>query len=331
MPHVDLADIYHADMPPFLPPFLETPEMIRLRQVGMNCGCEYTAFPRFKGLPGYSRFDHSLGAALIVWHFTGSPAPTLAALFHDVAAPAFAHSIDFMRGDHLRQEATEEGTAAMIRGSGKIASLLRAIGLSAGDVEDYRLYSLADNAAPRLSADRLEYSMGNMLGYGFCEKALIGELYADILPAQGPDGTLELAFSEEEKALRFSCLALACARVYVSDEDRYAMQLLSELIGSAVGCGVLTEKDLYLTEHEVIGKLEAEPAFRDRWRRFRSLSRMVTGDDAPAAQRRVVRAKKRYIDPLVKGRGRLSELSVAYRAELAAFLNEPQDGWICAV
>ena len=85
----ELLRLYHAELPAFLTPFLETPELRRLREVGMNCGCEYTAFPRFRNLPAYSRFSHSLGAALIVWHFTGDRAQTLAALFHDIATPAF--------------------------------------------------------------------------------------------------------------------------------------------------------------------------------------------------------------------------------------------------
>ncbi len=53
--------------------FCETPEMQRLKDVGMNCGCEYTSFPRFRNLAPYSRYRHSVGAARIVWNFTGKP------------------------------------------------------------------------------------------------------------------------------------------------------------------------------------------------------------------------------------------------------------------
>ena len=62
--------IYDTEAPAFLLRLAETPPMRRLRQVGMNCGCEYTAFPRFRSLARYTRFEHSLGAALIVWRFT---------------------------------------------------------------------------------------------------------------------------------------------------------------------------------------------------------------------------------------------------------------------
>ena len=45
-----LWPVYHPDIPPFLRELARTQEMRRLRSVGMNCGCEYTDFPRFQKL-----------------------------------------------------------------------------------------------------------------------------------------------------------------------------------------------------------------------------------------------------------------------------------------
>ena len=120
-----LWTIYHPEIPPFLQEFAQTPPMQRLKQVGMNCGCEYTGFPRFVEIGPYSRFDHSLGVALIVWHFTGSIQQTLAGLFHDVTTPVFAHVVDFLNGDHLRQESTEAGVAECLAASPEIVALLK--------------------------------------------------------------------------------------------------------------------------------------------------------------------------------------------------------------
>ena len=61
------------------------------------------------------------------------------------------------------------------------------------------------------------------------------------------------------------------------------------------------------------------------------MHRMLTRtEDAPDGAWRVIPAKKRCIDPLVCGRGRLSEISTAFAGELAAFLKEPQDAPLCA-
>ena len=86
--------IYHEEIPDFLLDYLRLPILERLKQVGMNCGCEYTSFPQFKILKPYSRYDHSLGVALIVWHFTRDKAQTVAGLLHDIATPVFAHVVD---------------------------------------------------------------------------------------------------------------------------------------------------------------------------------------------------------------------------------------------
>ena len=104
---MDYHSIYQTETPEFLLRLCLTPPLRRLADVGMNCGCEYTAFPRFAGIGRYSRLEHSLGAALIVWRFTRSEAQAAAALLHDAATPVFAHVVDFLRGDYLEQTATD--------------------------------------------------------------------------------------------------------------------------------------------------------------------------------------------------------------------------------
>lgn len=328
---MEQARYYRRAAPLFLSDLAKTPEMQRLRDVGMNCGCEYTAFPLFRDLGPYSRFDHSLGAARIVWDHTQDAAQTIAALLHDIATPAFAHSVDFLHGDHLRQDSTEEGTEHIIRSSEQICAILQTLGIAVDDVVDHHRYPIADNETPQLSADRLEYTLGNLRNYGFCTAERSRDYYEDLLVARNEYGMPELAFRSRPLALGFAEDALRCSKVYVSPEDRYAMQRLAELLASAIGRGVLREAELYRTEPEVIAALCSDPVCAEGWASFRRLHRMLwTEAEAPEEHRRVIPAKKRYIDPLVVGEGRVSEIDRDHARALEEFLDEGQDRWLSA-
>ena len=302
-----LWQVYHREVPDFLQELAQTPPPARLRQVGMNCGCEYTAFPRFRRWGPYSRFDHSLGAALIVWHFTGDMAQAAAALFHDLTTPAFAHVVDFLNGDHLRQESTEAGVAETLARSPELAGLLAKYGLPVAAVADYHRYPIADNPAPGLSADRLEYTLGNLVNYGFAPLERVRAFYGDLTVGADEAGRPELAFRTPETAAAFTLAALACARVYVADEDRFVMQALADLLGLALARGALRREDLWTTEARVIEALKADEVCGPLWARFRGLSRLVRSSRKPAEGYWVrVDAKRRWIDPLALGRGRVS-------------------------
>ena len=327
---VKLFELYHGPVPAVLAELAETPALRRLGQVGMNCGCEYTAFPQFAGSGSYSRLEHSLGVGLIVWHFTEDPAQAAAGLLHDVATPTFAHVVDFLRGDYLTQEATEEGTRERIAASPAIQAVLARHGLSTDEVADYHRYPIADNDSPRLSADRLEYSLGNALRWGFLTREEIAALYADLRVGVNEEGSPELVFGSPVLASRFANAALACSRVYVSDADRYAMQALSELLARALEAGVLSTADLYGTEPALIAKLEASPLAAD-WRRFQNIGRILRADTPPDGRPwRQIPAKKRRIDPLTAGCGRASAFDPVFAADLNTFLAEPQTEWLLA-
>ena len=324
-----LWPVYHSSIPQFLLDFSAAPAVQRLRQVGMNCGCEYTSFPRFAGLGPYSRYDHSLGVALIVWHFTHDKAQAVAGLLHDVAMPVFAHVVDFLNGDFLRQESTEALTEAVIARSDEIQSLLRRHGMTTAAVSDYHRYPIADNDSPRLSADRLEYTLGNLVNFGFCPLDIAAEFYRDLVVGSNEIGEPELSFRSPDLACRFALDALRCSRVYVSDEDRFSMMALSELLRDAISRGVLTESDLGTTEPAVIAKLRADKASRDAWENFTKYSGL-TVSDVPAEGTPCYRvaAKKRFIDPLIAGGGRASQYSQEVASALADFQNRSFACWI---
>ena len=223
----NLWKIYEKEHLEFINSLIHVPSMQRLKDIGMNCGVEYTAFDFFSSIVPYSRYQHSIGGALIVYHFTHDLRQTVAGLLHDIATPVFAHTIDFYHLDYLKQESTELDTKKVIEQDTLLVSLLHKYHLTIEDVCNYHLYPLDDNESPKLSADRLEYTLGNMYSYGFCDLEMIQMIYKDLKVNDKKD---ELIFKHEDKAVLFTKMMLKCSHVYICDEDRYAMQYLSFVI-----------------------------------------------------------------------------------------------------
>ena len=324
---MNLHTIYSNEYPDFIREIANTSAMLRLDDIGMNCGCEYTSFPMFAGLEKYSRYYHSIGVALIVWHFTHDIRQSTAGLLHDISSPAFAHVIDFMHGDYLTQESTEDGTQAIIEKSAEIQQLLKKYGMKTAEVADYHLYPIADNDTPRLSADRLEYTIGNIVNYKLASPEKAKELYDNLIVGTNEDSQPEIMFTDKDKALEFAKLSLQCSRIYVADEDRYSMQRLAEILKECIIRGIITESDLYLGEAIVIEKLMNNEFSAKEWQKFRSYSTIVHTADNPDS--RVIYAKKRHINPYISGLGRVGDIFSEYGNALRKYLAESQDYAIC--
>lgn len=309
-------------MPSFLLEAASSPSMLRLQDVGMHCGLEYTSYPYFSKVEPYSRYAHSLGVAMIVFHFTGDPKQAFAGLYHDIATPCFSHVVDFLKGDHETQESTEEATRSIIESDPKNMENLCKSGIKLDEVDDYHRYPIADNDSPKLSADRLEYSLANFLHFGFASKEEAQSLYDDLIVSKDEEGAAELAFRSLDKAKIFGHLMMKNADMYSRKEDRYAMEMLSRLLRRAIEEKVIAETDLYGREKDLVLKLSQSHLSRG-WEDFARLSRVETKPDASSHPffAASIMTKKRWINPLVHGQGRLSELDAEFGKMVHDFLS----------
>lgn len=313
-------NLYPMDVPSFLIPYMHTDAMQRLKGIDMNCGMNYTSFPLFKRIQPYSRYEHSVDTALLAWHFSQNKIITIASLFHDIATPAFSHTVDFMHGDYRKQESTEDLTETVISSDPDIMQNLDKDHISVSEVSDYHMYPIADNDTPRLSCDRLEYTLHNAVNYGFSDLNEIHALLKDTDIDLNEDGIEEICFRHKDKAERFAWLALQCGEVYSSKEDRYGMERLSELLKKAVSMHILTEEDFMKEEAYVINRLENSD-LSDEWKAFTHLSRVFVSD-AYEEGSISIQVKKRWIDPFVKDSVRISHISDTLNRNIHEFLSE---------
>ncbi|MCR5189039.1 MAG: HD domain-containing protein [Treponema sp.] len=312
------------DYPAFLDKYIALSSMQRLKGIGLLCGTDWTKL--YKNRLYYSRLDHSIGVALIVWHFTHDKAQTLAGLFHDISTSVFSHVSDFRKGDALTQTLTEGPTATIIRSDKELQALLQSDGISSSAVEDYHLYPVADNEIPQLSADRLEYMFPSGMALdGSWTMEEIETCYKDIEVLTNEEDKPELGFRTLEIAEEYCRHFCMIGHILQLNENKLALNMLGVIMNLAVEEGLLTEKDfMTLSEGEVIGKLEEGLKKKDKnsvrlarlYYTFRNMTSIEHCDKAlPENDYFCVslKVKQRYINPLVKNKNgtckRLYELS----------------------
>ena len=245
-----------SEKPDFLQKYLELPVLKRLDGISLLCGTDWTKL--YNNRVKYSRLDHSIGVALIVWHFTKDKAQTIAGLLHDISTPVFSHVGDFRNGDALTQESTEAQTSQIIKNDKQLQKLLHEDELSTELVEDYHKYPIADNEIPCLSADRLEYmfpSGASLDGSWTFDE--IKNCYENICVLQNENGLPELGFSDV-KIAELYCEKFCCiGHILQLNENKLTLQLLGEIMNLGVKLNVLQEKDfMTLSEKQVIQKIE---------------------------------------------------------------------------
>lgn len=325
--------ILSPEFPNWLFDYIVAPEMQRIGKISISCGCDYSSCFDVKYF--YSNLEHSVGVALIIWHFTHDKKQALAGLFHDIATPAFKHCIDFMNGDSEHQESTEERTTEIIKNSKEIMALLARDGIKLEEVNDYKKYPIADNDTPRLSADRFEYTFSSGLTlFRVWNLDKIKEMYNNITITKNEDGLDELAFKDKSKCEDYIHIISKLWPHWVNDEDRTVMQFFADICRSMNTAGYLTISDLYsLSEKEIINKiLNCKDSYlSNAFKEFQKQTRAYKSEK-PVENKYCVKVtgKTRYVNPLVvtkSGEKRISKLSSQANAEINEYLRFPKGGY----
>lgn len=326
----EMREYYHVlcpDFPIWLFKYIIAPEFQRLVNVTCTGGCDQTSLFKLKGINDV--YHHSIGVALIVWNFTHDKKQTLAALFHDIASPAFKHCIDFMNGDSETQESTEDRTEEIIRGSKTIMRQLKKDNILAGEVTDYKLYPIADNEAPRLAADRLEYTFSNgLFTKETWDLARVKHFYNNIAVLENEDGLPELGFTDQGVCEDFVCDSLPLFAWYSGDECRALMQFIADIIKSMEAKGHISIDDLYImSERELVDWILScgDKNISDAFRKFQRATSIFTSS-SPKKDKYCtsVKNKIRYITPLAQnddGVFRINDISTAASKAIDDYLD----------
>ena len=298
----DYFDVLEPNFPEWLIEYINTEEMLKQQYISITCGTIYSDL--FESDYFFSSLDHSVAVALIVWHFTHDKKQTLSGLFHDIATPVFKHCVDFLDGDYMTQESTEELTNKIISNSKEIMNLLKRDNILLEEVDDYHKYPIADNDTPKLSADRLEYSLSNaLLTYKLMNLDEIREIYDDIEVQKDDNNVDELSFKTKSIARKFVKVTSRLSVIYREDRTRYSMQFLADIMKRLNEEKKVTREDLYkLKESDIIEMIEKSD-YKDMYKIWSKTKKVKVSNTEPQNVYYVRHgAKIRYINPLVNGK-----------------------------
>ena len=299
--------ILEPNFPDWLLEYINTEEMLKQQYISITCGTIYSDL--FESSYFFSSLDHAIAVALIIWHFTHDKKQTLSGLFHDIATPVFKHCVDFLNGDYMTQESTEDLTTKIISDSTEIMNLLKRDNILLEEVDDYHKYPIADNDTPKLSSDRLEYSLSNaLLTYRLLDLDEIREIYDDIEIQKNEYGIDELSFKTKSIARMFVKVTSRLSVIYREDRTRYSMQFLADIMKNLSEEGKISREDLYnLKESDVIEIIE-DSKYKNIYKIWKETKKVKLSDIEPQNVYYVKHgAKVRYINPLVNGQ-RISDI-----------------------
>ncbi len=291
-----------SPIPSFIDKYLKLGMMKRLKNIGYFCGMDYASKDIYD-FPHYvSRYDHSISVALITWKYTKDKKQTIAALFHDVSTPCFAHVIDYMNGDYLEQESTEKEAIAMLENNQELINLLKEDNIEVEDIINFKKYPIVDNNRPKLCADRLDgIFLTSLIWVKNTELNDIKMIIKDIDVFENEKGQPELGFKDETIAKIVYDISNIINEYCQSNSDNYMMNLLGDITKYAINKKVIAYEDLYtLTEKQLIKIFEdyskKDNKFKGLFKEFKTKKL----SDIPNIKYPTI--KQRKINPLVKNK-----------------------------
>lgn len=149
------------DIEQVLEVLINTDEVQRLKNIHQG-GASYLVNPMWN----VTRYDHSIGAMLLISKMGGSIEEQIAGLLHDISHTAFSHVVDFALNN--KEEDYHEKIYERIIEHSNIPNILKDFGYNYKNIlYDEEKWTILEKSAPDLCSDRIDYTLRDMFSYGF--------------------------------------------------------------------------------------------------------------------------------------------------------------------
>ncbi|MBS3086756.1 HD domain-containing protein [Candidatus Pacearchaeota archaeon] len=256
---------------------------------------------------GFSRFDHSVGVLILLRRLNAKIEEQVAGLLHDASHTAFSHVIDWVFEDSTNENYQDKTLLKTLEKT-EISSILKKYGFSPQKIAELEEFSLLEQPTPNLCADRVDYSLREILHMHSIEDAK--KIFEDL---KNVGGKIILNSLESAELL---------AKYYVymnrnhwgEDKAKAHFYIFANILKRALSKKIITIEDMMKTDNEILNILKKS---RDENIIF-GLGLLKNGFSLKKTESRgvILKNKFRYIDPEFIHNNkivRLSEASKEYK------------------
>ena len=170
--------------------------------------------------PSVSRFEHSIGAMLLVRHLAPNDlAQQVAALLHDISHTVLSHVADYVFGYVIHEVEKEQYVKTTA-----IPEILARFGFDWKHIasEEHGTWTLLEQPSPLLCADRLDYGLRDMVAFGVVPSQNAKAIVDQLVVHEGRIMCTDVSLAAELARGYLSCDVLAWANPHHSALYRLA-------------------------------------------------------------------------------------------------------------
>jgi len=198
-----------------------------------------------------TRFDHSVGVMLLIKKLGGSVEEQIAGLLHDISHTAFSHVIDFVF-DNKDEDYHEKIYSTVIKNS-EIPGILAKYDYNYEDILfDDSKWTLLEQSAPDLCADRVDYTLRDMYEYGYISLKEVQDFLSDLIVVEGKMILQNIEIAEWFVKTYYQ----EVIDFFMNPLNIYGNDILARALKLSLDKKIIHPDDFLAEDHEVIYKMK---------------------------------------------------------------------------
>ncbi|MCH8520160.1 MAG: HD domain-containing protein [Nanoarchaeota archaeon] len=196
----------------------------------------------------FSRYEHSIGVLILLRKLEASIEEQIAGLIHDISHSTFSHAIDWVLGNPEEQDHQDNEFLSYFYNS-EIPQILKKYNFNIDNISDLDSFSLLEQPAPSLCADRIDYTLRELINQGFNDEVKL--MVNSLINIEG-----RIVFTNIEHAELFATKYCNCNKnFWMGKNGMLRYHLLAQILKLSLEKNYILKDDFSKIDSYVINKL----------------------------------------------------------------------------